>query len=536
MAAPTSADISAALLYSNYWWGGLTITYSVPTTGSAWPGYGPSDEPANASYATLTGQQAARFAQAAAAWDDVAAFRIVPVSDGATSGQIRVAFTDVDAFQGANVWGYAESPPYRGGIAQAPAGDIWIDSGRTSSSFGDNSYDYMATIHELGHALGLKHPFEEGSTLPAAYDNHRYTVMSYTEYADDLYRTVEATGSGIRVTPQAIYPTTPMVFDVLAMQARYGADAGAAQGDTVYSFGAAPFMKTIYDAAGTDTIDLSGHARSSIIDLTPGAYSSIDYWSAADQAAYWTRAYPWAASFIGQQFNQASTYTWSNNLGIAYGAVIENVAAGSGADTITGNSAANNISGGAGADSIDGGVGADYLRGDDGDDAMVGGAGFDDMNGNVGNDTLSGGADGDWVVGGKDNDRLFGEDGGDIVYGNLGNDTCDGGTGDDIVRGGQGEDVLYGGDGADWLSGDRGNDTITGGQGADVFHAFSGCGLDRVLDFQSAQGDRIQLDAGTAYNVMQSGADTIVDLGGGDQVVLVGVTAAALPSGWIFVV
>jgi hypothetical protein len=67
-----------------------------------------------------------------------------------------------------------------------------------------------------------------------------------------------------------------------------------------------------------------------------------------------------------------------------------------------------------------------------------------------------------------------------------------------------------------------------------VFHSFAEAGLDRVTDFSAAEGDSVELDPGTAYTVRQVGADTVVEMSAG-RVVLVGVTAAALPVGWIFV-
>jgi Ca2+-binding RTX toxin-like protein len=178
--------------------------------------------------------------------------------------------------------------------------------------------------------------------------------------------------------------------------------------------------------------------------------------------------------------------------------------------------------------------GSTYLRGEEGDDYITGGAGFDDANGNMGNDTISTGAGDDYSVGGKDSDLLFGDDGSDIVWGNLGNDTCDGGNGDDQVRGGQGDDLIYGGAGNDYVSGDRGNDTEIGGAGADNFHSFSGAGIDRVLDFNLREGDRVQLDPGTVYTVIQSGSDTVIDMGNGDQLILVGVQMSGLTGNWIF--
>lgn len=206
----------------------------------------------------------------------------------------------------------------------------------------------------------------------------------------------------------------------------------------------------------------------------------------------------------------------------------------SGDDLMLGVIGGSTIDAGTGNDFIVGRDAPNYLRGNDGSDTIEGGAAFDDINGNKGDDLAFGGEGGDWVVGGQANDVLYGDDGADIVYGNLGNDTCDGGSGDDLIRGGQGDDTCSGDDGNDWISGDRGADTMTGGSGADTFHAFSGAGTDIVTDFSSADGDKVQLDAGTTYTLAQVGADTVVEMGGGDQLVLKNVTLTTLPSGWIF--
>lgn len=40
---------------------------------------------------------------------------------------------------------------------------------------------YQTLLHELGHMLGLKHPFEEGVYLPPDQDNTAHTLMSYTD-------------------------------------------------------------------------------------------------------------------------------------------------------------------------------------------------------------------------------------------------------------------------------------------------------------------------------------------------------------------
>ena len=202
-------------------------------------------------------------------------------------------------------------------------------------------------------------------------------------------------------------------------------------------------------------------------------------------------------------------------------------------DTIYGGGADDRILAGGDNDTIVDSSGANYLRGEDGDDLIRGGFDFDDIHGNIGADTAFGGAGDDWVVGGKDNDSLAGEAGADIVYGNIGNDTVSGGAGADTVRGGQDNDVLWGGDGADWLSGDKGDDTLDGGAGADTFSSFGDAGLDRINGFNFAEGDRIRLDPGASYTFAQVGADVVVTLWGGGQVVLAGVSLSTLGDGWI---
>ena len=206
-----------------------------------------------------------------------------------------------------------------------------------------------------------------------------------------------------------------------------------------------------------------------------------------------------------------------------------------GNDLLVGGGSLSTLFGGDGNDTVQAGSAASsYLRGDSGDDSLSGGAGFDDINGNMGNDTAHGNAGDDWVVGGKDNDMLFGDAGSDIVWGNLGNDTLDGGDGNDQVRGGQGDDSVSGGAGDDYVSGDRGNDTITGGPGADLFHTSQDAGIDKVLDFNLSEGDRVMLDPGTTYSVSQVGADTVINMGAGNQMILVGVQLSTLTPGWIF--
>jgi Ca2+-binding RTX toxin-like protein len=219
------------------------------------------------------------------------------------------------------------------------------------------------------------------------------------------------------------------------------------------------------------------------------------------------------------------------------------IAGSTGADTIAGNDQNNLIDGGAGADSVAGGVGADTVQGGEGGDVLQGNSGMDSLSGGVGADVVLGGKDNDHLQGNAQNDLLSGDNGDDTVLGGQDDDTVQGGIGadyvsgdkgDDFVRGGQGDDVVIGGDGDDFVSGDLGSDTLTGGAGADIFHSFGAAGLDRVIDFNLAQGDRVMLDPGTTFTLAQLGADTVITMGGGGQVILANVQLATLSGDWIF--
>jgi serralysin len=502
------------------------VTFSIPAAGAAWPGYAANGAPSDPSYGVLSSGEAAAFRDMMHAWGLAYAPGIVETLDATNPGEIRVAFSAASFSQG--------TPPADG--APAPAdGDIWLPSFLTEAAFSptDPGGQYDFILSRIGAALGLS--YLSSTLLGSAFATTRYSVMAPQGLPDDLAWFVSDTPSGPAIGDYVVQPTTPMVLDDYALLKRFG-EPVASPGNTTYTFSEGqPLMATIVDSGGVDTIDLSDHTRASLVDLTPGSYSSIDYFSAADQLAYWSAKYPSLAATLAVEFERGATYQWTQNLGIAFGTVIEDVNAGSGSDTIIGNFGDNTLHGGAGDDSITGGDGSNYLRGDDGNDVISGaGSGFDDINGNKGDDTISGGPGGDWLVGGQGNDSIISTAGNDILYGNIGNDTLSGGSDADVIRGGQGDDVLTGGAGNDWLSGDRGNDTLTGGAGADTFHTFSGAGMDVVTDFNAAQGDRVQVDAGTSYTVSQQGADTVIDMGGGNEMILKNVTLSSLPQSWIF--
>ncbi|MFC3173398.1 FG-GAP-like repeat-containing protein [Novosphingobium bradum] len=356
------------------------FTFSIPGPGSIWPEYAAGTEP-SIGYQTFTSQQAAYFRQAIQAWDELIAPNFTEVADNATSrGELRVAFS---SNFGANELGHAYQAP------GTKAGDIWINIGLSGGIVAPGSQGYEALIHEIGHALGLKHPFDGTSTLPTTYDQTNYTVMSYTQKSQ--YYTLWFNGSSYGANPSIVTALTPMVADIIAVQSIYGADAATRTGDTTYQFQQGEIgYRTIYDAGGNDTIDLSNFTRKNNIDLRPGAYSDLGIWTLSDQADALGVNVP-----VSQQFAYQDFYHWvqvtlgsliaagtppfqfTGNLAIAFGVTIENAIGGSNNDTLTGNEASNLLSGLGGNDTLIGNGGNDTLTGGLGTDTLTGGAGAD---------------------------------------------------------------------------------------------------------------------------------------------------------------
>ncbi len=84
------------------------------------------------------------------------------------------------------------------------------------------------------------------------------------------------------------------------------------------------------------------------------------------------------------------------------------------------------------------------------------------------------------------------------------------------------------------MSGDRGNDTIWGGAGADQFNLISGAGVDRVMDFNAAEGDFVTIEGGLSYSLTFIGGDAVIDIGNGDRMTLVGISnAGQLGANWL---
>jgi Ca2+-binding RTX toxin-like protein len=458
---------------------GVTVTYSFLT---GVPDYYGTDASERNNFIGFNADQIDGARRALQLWSEVSGINFVEVSDDGGGGQIR--FGTANLGSGIGAWGY-----YPSGDA---GGDVWLNNLETGNLTQTNgSYGFQTMIHEIGHALGLKHPGNydaggggtPGPYLPTGEDNRQYTVMSYFGHPNMF-----------------VEPQTPMLYDIAAIQYLYGANSNTRTGDDFYWWDSnTAFVQTIWDAGGVDTISAANQTLAATINLYAGTFSSI-----------------------GSQSSGSSSGATSN-LAIAFGVTIENAIGGSGNDAITGNWVANNLSGGWGNDSL-------Y--------------------GDVGNDTLNGGNDSDFLGGWSENDWLVGESGNDFLYGDSGIDTLDGGDGDDLLFGhtdnqdvintlgiddntdylyaGTGNDTAYGGNGSDflggwsendWLVGESGNDSLYGDSGVDTL--IGGDGDDLLFGHTDNQDviNTLGLDINTDYLYGGAGNDLLNGGAGNDQMI-----------------
>jgi flagellin-like hook-associated protein FlgL len=320
------------------------VGYDAGTYGSAAVTY---NAPLGATVINAANQQ--HLDKAFAAWDNAMSFDFEKVvENGTTVGELRSAYT-TRAYASATAAAYAYYPD-----AGVTGGDIWyIDDQATNLDFTPGGYGYFTALHEIGHAVGLSHSFDGssfgGTNLSAADDIQRNTVMSYTQTDRNKY--FEQVGASLFT--RSFYAHTPGVIDVAAAEHIYGVNTSSNLGDTTYQWVDTPtIMETLVDSGGEDTIDASNQSRASVIDLTPGNFSSIGIYTVADQVTFWN-----GVGFAGM--STADLYTGEDNVGIAHSATIENAIGGQGDDIITGNSADNTLTGGAGDDTLGGGTGDD---------------------------------------------------------------------------------------------------------------------------------------------------------------------------------
>ncbi|WP_262048371.1 M10 family metallopeptidase C-terminal domain-containing protein [Bradyrhizobium sp. Bra78] len=358
-----NADIDGLL--SGIKWSG-TITYSFPDASSDYanPYTGGSSEPTTSGFASAPTQMQAAINYA------------IGLILGYTNASIQYAGTNgadimIAQSPAANPTSYAYYPGN-----YASGGDIWFGTQYNYSLAALGNYYFTTALHELGHALGLKHSQETGGVanvaVPSAHDDSEYTVMSYRSYVG------ASTTSGY--TNEAYgYPQTYMANDILALQTMYGANYTTQGGTTVYTWSATTgqefingvgqpadnggaggsanrIYETIWDGGGVDTYDLSNYTTNLSINLNPGASSVF---SSVQLANLGNGHYASGNVYNAYLYNSdARSY-------------IDNAIGGSGNDTIVGNAISNALNGGNGNDTLTGGGGNDTLTGGSGSDKAV---------------------------------------------------------------------------------------------------------------------------------------------------------------------
>ena len=391
-----------SLLYGTYWAGSLSttsLTYSFLTMSSYFASNYSSDDEYEAGY-VLSSAQKSGIVSALGTWSSVANIKFQQVSETASNvGDLRFGgylYMDDDTA----AWGY-----FPGNTPSA--GDVWLGPVTNNPAPSKGTYDYLVFMHEIGHALGLKHPFStsasNSSVLAAQFDDVRYTIMSYN-------------------TAYAYEPTTPMLLDIAAIQSLYGANTQWQTGNNTYSWAVGQSVfETIWDAGGVDAIDASNQLAAVRINLNEGQFSKI-----------------------GQAFLNLNTQTaFNEGLAIAYGAKIENAVGSANDDTLIGNALANVLNGRAGKDTMIGGAGNDtYVVENIGDrvqesstlasetDAVISSVSYV-LGANI--ETLT--------LGASTNLNGTGNSLNNRINGNAGANTLDGGSGIDTLMGGAGNDT-----------------------------------------------------------------------------------------------
>jgi len=467
---PFTGDILFdALLASDFFnpdfavkWGGdlgtgATVTYSFPTSPTStalWSpdvmwGYGtpqtaPLFEPWHGFRGLTTTQQTA-VTNALQAWSQVAniSFTLVPTESPSTVGDIRVAFTSGGGMD-AGTYAYTYVPTAANPGAAPYMGDVWLNSVQPVStgnnfSLGANGWDTV--LHELGHAIGLDHPFSFGpNTFPDGYDSMQYTVMSYSDY-DPL-----GPGTHLDTGFSSYYPTTPMLYDIQALQYLYGPSLYHVEANNIYTFATGQnYYQTIWDAGGTgDTIVYNSTAGdTALIDLRAGHFSQL-----------------------GNDIIRSDGTHQADNVAIAFGVTIENATGGAGSETMIGNDAGNVLSGMGGDDVLDGGAG---------NDTMLGGAGNDVYYVDSATDVLTESAG----------------QGIDLAYTGLAVYTLPDNV-ENLTFTGAGTFDGTGNALANAFEGGTGNDTFAGGDGNDSYHV---SGADTLLEDPDGGIDTVISDA-----------------------------------------
>ncbi|MFB2969341.1 M10 family metallopeptidase [Aerosakkonema sp. BLCC-F183] len=332
------------------------LTYSFVTSASA-----PLYEGQESGVAELSPQIKNNIRNILQLYDNILPFDLVEVSDRPPNvGQLRFMFSNGprDQSREGNVLAYAYYPGDPTDSTGNLAGDVHLNPNRSLIDFssGAGSFSYEVLLHEIGHALGLQHPFEGNPPLAAGKDNDSNTVMGYSFFPGNY------NGS---------FASTPMAYDIRALQLLYGFSS-LNEGDTNYQFNVNNFIGanesngqngvkiTIWDTGGIDTFDFSALPS-----------TLFGYYFNMNEGGYNTTQLALNGSTYTTSTAQGIFTTNSFGTTIGFGFTLENLVGSQGDDEILGNNISNNIAGGPGNDVITGARGADIINGGPGADIFV---------------------------------------------------------------------------------------------------------------------------------------------------------------------
>lgn len=102
-----------------------------------------------------------------------------------TNAQIHLANVNLEGSTTTGLCSWNAPYSYSSGnvlVDYKPNAYVYLDNvewNAQNQNLTPGSEGYETLLHELGHALGLKHPFEDDIRLPSSLDNTSYTLMSY---------------------------------------------------------------------------------------------------------------------------------------------------------------------------------------------------------------------------------------------------------------------------------------------------------------------------------------------------------------------
>ena len=287
------------------------------------------------------------------------------------------------------------------GYANYPLGNgvnpsvLLLDNSNNVGNSGDNlgvkgQYGWETLIHEIGHAMGLKHPgaYDAGGGKPtapflsAALDNRSMSIMSYNDPQASKVLNVSGTSQPngsftYSYSLSATNPSTYQTFDVAALQYLYGANKTTSGSDLTLTDSYKDFQTIWAPQSGGVKLDAASTTRANLFDLRQGGYSSIsmrltdadkinDIKNSFIGIGFTTTTAATAANKLyaglkvsqnsSKQFLNTTLYNGKNNLSLSYGSMYSEVTGGKATDKFYASTYSASIDGGDGSDTV-------YLQG-----------------------------------------------------------------------------------------------------------------------------------------------------------------------------